>query len=411
MNLPLSFLALFFLLLLAAFFAAIETALFSLSRIDRNRLQKNHPRWAPWVLRHLEHPRQALTSILIGTLFVQILSTSIVTLMAVEIFGSGGIGPLLTLFTLVFIIFGEILPKIVAVRNNELVSLWLSIPLTIFSFLIFPLRKLTRLISDRILSHLIKEKIESIETISEDELKALVKVGEEEGILDRQERHMIQKIFDLGERQVRDIMTPRIDVRGIDIEDSVEKHLQLIKQHHHTEFPVCKGSLDNILGVISVQDYVLSETKEALSMLRQPLFVPEIKRIDDVLAEFRNQKHHFAVCVDEYGGTSGIVTLEDILEEVFGEFYDEYEKVENPIRPYGFHEFLVEAKIPISEFNEKLNLHLEAKEATTLGGYILEHLEEVPEKGKNIHLPECSIRIHEVIRQRRILSVIVRLPS
>lgn len=403
------FLVIIILMLLSIFFSAIETALFSLSRIDRNRIQKYHSSLAKWVLYHLKHPRQALSTIVIGNLIVNVLATTIVTLWADEIWGVQGISLALAVFSVILILFGEMIPKIVAVRRNESISLAGAFPLFLISWVLFPIWKVTRLASDWILGKIMKERPESIETISEDELKAMVKVGEEEGILDREERRMIQKIFDLGEHPVREIMTPRVQVLGLDMEDSVEKHLQVIRSHHHTQLPVYKGTIDNIQGVIFAQEYVLNRSVDITTLLSQPLFVPQTKRIDDLLGEFRSKKQNFAVCVDEFGGTAGIVTLEDILEEVFGEFYDEYAKVENPIRPYGYHEYLVEAKIPLSELNEKLGLQLEAKEASTLGGFILEQLEEVPEKGSALQVGGCEIRIQEVIRQRYIRSVLVKV--
>lgn len=397
------------LLTLSAFFSSSETALFSLSRIEKSRLLKARPRAYRWVAFHLEHPRRVLGTILLGNLFVNTLATAIATLLALKWYGPAGVAPVLGVFTLMLILFGEIFPKILAVRQNESVAIINSIPLAVFSWILTPALRLIRWVSDWILGHMIKDKPISVETISGEELQAMVKVGEEEGILDRQERKMIQKIFEMGARPVREIMTPRVRVYGLDVEDPVEKHFELIRMHHHTRFPVCKGSLDNILGVISVQDYVLSPTRDLAGLIKQPLFVPEAKRVDDLLAEFRSKKIGFAVCVDEFGGTAGIVTLEDILEEVFGEFYDEYAVVENPVRPYGYNEYLVEAKMTLADLNEQFHLKLESEEATTLGGLVLERLGEVPEKGRELALPGCEVRVHEVIRQRYIRSAILKV--
>ena len=391
----------------SAFFAAAETSLFSLSKLERRRLEERHPRAARWVIDHLDHPRRTLVTILIGNLFVHVLAAAVVTLVSLETWGPRGTGLAVVLFAVLLILAGEITPKILAVRKNEALALATAFPLRVFSVLIFPLRRLTRWVTDWILRFLIREKTEHPDRISEEEFKTLLKIGEEEGVLDRQERHMIQKIFELGERPVKAIMTPRIDVAALDAADSREKHIEAIRKFHFSHFPVYQESLDHILGVVSVQEYMLDPGRDIPSLLKQPLFVPETKRIDDLLAEFRRKDQNFAVCVDEYGGTAGIVTLEDVLEEVFGEFYDEYAKVENPIRPLGHEEFFVEAKIPLAEFNDYFSTHLEAEAATTLGGFILEKLGEVPEKGKVLQAADCDIRIHEVIRHR-IKSVVVR---
>ncbi len=360
---------------------------------------------------HINHPRRTLITILIGNLFVNTLAASVVTLTAHELWGDQGIGPALALFTLFLLVFGEIVPKVVAVRKDELMSLSLSIPLRVVSILILPFRYVTRLITDWILRFLTHEHVEHSDLISEEELKSLVKIGEEEGVLDRDERRMLQKLLELGERPVKAIMTPRIDLAALNISDEPAKHIEMIKKFHFSEFPVYQNTTDNILGVISVQEYMLNRESKMQDLLKQPLFVPETKRIDDLLAEFRKKRENFAVCVDEYGGTAGIVTLEDILEEIFGEFYDEYSKVENPIRPFGHHEFIVDAKITLTVFNEYFNTKLVSDESATLAGFILEKLGEVPEKGKILETPDCELRIHDVIRHRRIMSVIVRPPA
>ncbi len=400
-------LILVFLFVASGFFSATETALFSLSKIERRRLVERHPHLVRWILLHLERPRRTLITILIGNLLVNTLSAAIVTLWALHYFGPKGVGIVMVLYTFILIIFCEIFPKVIAVRQNERLALAFAFPLQIFAVGIYPFRHLTRLLTDWLLSFIIREKKEHTDMISEEELKTLVKIGEEEGILDRQERHMIQKLFDLGERPVKAIMTPRIDMVGLDIQGLGASPIETLKRYHFSQLPVFEESMDHILGVISVQEYMLSPERNLRLILRQPLFVPDTKRIDDLLEEFRRKSQSIAICVDEFGGTAGIVTLEDILEEIFGEYYDEYAKVENPIRPIGQGEFMVEAKVGLERFNEFFATDLKAEEATTFGGYILEKLGEVPEKGKTLETEDLTIRIHDVIRQR-IRSVIVR---
>jgi putative hemolysin len=324
------------LFLLSFFFSASETALFSRSKIDKRKLKEQYPHLSKWIFEHLQKPRKTLGTILIGNLVVNTLATAMVTLIVLAIFGEAQLGLILSLFTLSIIIFCEMFPKILAVQSRIKMALLVSLPLKVFAVLFAPFRILMRFVTDRILSFLIKEKIEQSDMISEKELKVLVKIGEEEGVLGGQERHMIQKLLDLGERPVKDIMTPRTDLIGLDIEESPEKHEELIRKYHFTRLPVFQGSLDHILGVVESQSYLLQEPlPDVKKVMREPLFVPESKRIDNLLETFRSKNEYFAVCVDEFGGTAGIVTQEDILEEIFGEFYDEYEKVENPIRRMG----------------------------------------------------------------------------
>ncbi|MEI7752385.1 MAG: hemolysin family protein, partial [Candidatus Omnitrophota bacterium] len=238
-----------------------------------------------------------------------------------------------------------------------------------------------------------------------------VKIGEEEGVLGGQERHMIQKLLELGERPVKDIMTPRTDLIGLDIEEPSGKHEELIRKFHYTRLPVFQGSIDHILGVVESQNYLLQEPlPDVKQVMAEPLFVPESKRIDDLLETFRTKNERFAVCVDEFGGTAGVVTQEDILEEIFGEFYDEYSKVENPIRRVGEDLYLVEGKVSLAEFNDSFSAHLVAEEATTLGGYLFERMGVVPVKGSVFNTEQFDFVIQDMVRQR-IHQVTVRRKS
>lgn len=391
----------------SAFFSGTETALFSLSKIERRRLSESHPRLAQCVMDHLDHPRIALMTLIIGNLFVSTWAASLTTLIAIKVWGSSHLGLVMTVYAVAFILISEIVPKIIAVRMNEGFALAAACPLKIFNVMFYPMRLVTRFITDRVISVLVAGKKEHSDLISEEELKMLVKIGEEEGVLDRQERQMIHKLFELGERPVREIMTPRVDMAALDIEDSRDKHVTIMKNRHYSHFPVYQGLPDQILGVVLAQDYLLSSEKNPKPFLRSPLFVPETKRIDDLLEEFRRKRESFAVCVDEYGGTSGIVTLEDILEEIFGEYYDEYAAVENPIRPFGHQEYWVEGKIAMDNFNEFFSTDLRVKEAATLAGFIMEQLGEVPQPGRVLVVEGLEFRVHQMVRNR-ILSVVVR---
>lgn len=397
------------LLLGSGFFSGAETAIFSLTKIERGRIQHKYPYLSRWVHSHLEHPRRTLLSILIGNLLIQVLATAIVTFLAFNIWGASSIAVALVIYTFLIIVFGEIIPKSLAVKYNEIFVVAVAIPLRIFSLLILPVRWLTQKVTSWLLSLILPQRKEMSDEMSEGELKAMLKIGEEEGVLDSQESHMIEKLMELGERQVKDIMTPRVDLAALDVEDPREVHVEIIRKFHFTHFPVYQGSADNILGVVSSQDYMLNPELPLPELLQQAFFIPKSKRIRDLLTDFKESSQNFAVCVDEYGGTAGIVTLEDILEEIFGEFYDEYAKVENPVRPFGFHEYLVDAKITLADFNEYFSTQLEAEEASTLGGYILEKLGDVPVKGQVLSTPECDLQIDEVLRKRRIRRVIVRI--
>jgi putative hemolysin len=287
-------------------------------------------------------------------------------------------------------------------------SLVTAPPLRIFTFVLAPFRRFMRYVTEKILSAIVHEKMDHSDMISESELKILVKIGEEEGVLDGQERHMIQKLLDLGERPVKDIMTPRTDLVGLDAEESFEKHIELIKKHCHRNMPLFEGSLDHILGVVDAQEYLLQDPIPSVRKVVKPtLFIPETKRIGDLLETFRLENSQFAVCVDEHGGTAGVVTQEDILEEIFGEFYDEYEQVENPIRRLGVDSYMVEGKVTLKDFNEHFLTNLEAGGVSTLGGFLLDRMGVVPLRGAKYETEDFEFVIQAMIRQR-IQRVLVR---
>ena len=408
MNITLHFMIVGVLFLLSFFFSVSETALFSLSKLDKQKLKEQYPHLSKWIFKHLNEPRKTLGTILIGNLAVTALATATVTLLVLKLFGEARLSMAMAAFTIFLIVFCEMLPKILAVRSRVKMALWVSLPLRFFVAVFAPFRILMRFVTDRILSFLVHEKIEQSDMISEKELKVLVKIGEEEGVLGGQERHMIQKLLDLGERPVKDIMTPRTDLVGLDIEEPSEKHEELIRKYHFTRLPVFQGSLDHVLGIVESQNYLLQEPRlDAKQVMREVLFVPESKRIDELLETFRLKNEHLAVCVDEFGGTAGVVTQEDILEEIFGEFYDEYAKVENPIRRLGEDLYLVEGKVNLQEFNNFFSSHLAAEEATTLGGYLFEKMGVIPVKGAVLNTEKFDFVIQDMVRQR-IHQVMVR---
>jgi putative hemolysin len=408
MNITWHLAALGVLFLLSFFFSASETALFSLSKLDKRKLKEQYPHLSKWIFEHLQTPRKTLGTVLIGNWFVNTLATATVALIVLNLFGEARLSGMMAIFTIFMIVFCEMLPKILSVSARIKMALLVSLPLKLFVVLLTPFRILMRYVTDRILSFLIHEKIEQSDMISEKELKVLVKIGEEEGVLGGQERHMIQKLLDLGERPVKDIMTPRIDLIGLDIEESPEKHEEIIRKYHFTRLPIFQGSPDHVLGVVESQNYLLQKPRpDVKQVMREPLFVPESKRIDNLLETFRDKNERFAVCVDEFGGTAGVVTQEDILEEIFGEFYDEYSKVENPIRRLGEDLYLVEGKVNLQEFNDFFSSHLTAEEATTLGGYLFEKMGVVPTKGAVLNMEKFDFVIQDMVRQR-IHQVMVR---
>ncbi|HNV86654.1 MAG TPA: hemolysin family protein [Candidatus Omnitrophota bacterium] len=388
------------LLIASAFFSAAETAIFSLSPIERRRILQAHPKKGKIVQYLLERPRRTLITILIGNNLVNILGSAVVSLLAIRFFGKLGVGVAIALFTVLLIIFGEIIPKALAVRHNERISSGMAYALHFIAKILFPIREAVRWITDWTLSFLVREKVRETDRISDRELQSLIQIGAEEGVLDQDEAKRLSKLFELGERSVNEIMTPRTEMIAFDIQQSRDDLEFLLRNYHYTHIPVYQENLDNILGVIFAQEVMLYSERSIRQLLRDPYHVPETKRIDELLFEMRKTKVHCALCVDEYGGTAGLVTLEDILEEIFGEIYDEYAQEEKKVARTGKDECLVDGLILLKDFNEIMGTEFVSEGSETLGGFIFEQLGRIPKLKEAVKIGHFIFEVRELDKQR-----------
>ncbi|OGW89732.1 MAG: hypothetical protein A3A73_04575 [Omnitrophica bacterium RIFCSPLOWO2_01_FULL_50_24] len=401
------FMLLVVLLALSAFFSGSETALFSLSKIEKRRLMNHHPFAWKTISSLLERPRRTLVTILIGNMIVNTMATAVVTIAAIEWFGPEGVGWTIAVFTFVLLMTGELTPKVFAVRNNELVAFFSAIPLDLFARLLYPIRWVVRRVADRVLSFLIHEEQTEADLVSETELKTLARIGEEEGALRSEEREMIQKLIGLGDRMVREIMVPRPDIIAFDLAESPDRLIALIQRYHFSYVPVYQGSVDNLLGVISTQRFMLAERGQLRELIEPVRYTPETNHIDELLQSFHGLKHQVAICVDEHGDTAGLVTMEDVLEEIFGEFYDEYSRDESAVKALGGSHFLVQGKIGLHDLKESLGIDLESSASETLSGWLMERFGKIPKVNETYRWKGIEFHIREVFRQR-ILKVEIR---
>ena len=397
-----------FLLFLSGFFSGAETALFSLNKIERRRIAEKHPLISRTVELLLERPRRTLITILIGNMVVNTMATAIATLVALQFFGNVGVGVTIVCFAFILLMIGEIMPKIFAIRNNVLITEVSVVTLNIFAKLIFPFRYLVRHAADLVISFLIKDASHSKpDLMSENELKALVKIGEEEGVLRKEEVRMISRLIDFGNRAVKEIMTPQTDFVAFDIEENREALIELIRKSQFSHIPIYEKSIDNLLGVISSQEFMLDTQSRLQELIQASEYIPETKRIDELLVEFRRKGKSVAICVDEYGAVSGLVTFEDILEEIFGEFHDEYAQPESLIKDIGNGEYVVQAKVGLRDLNEKLGIHLHSESSETLNGWLLEKLGRIPTYNESFVFEGLQFQISEVFK-KRIVKVLIR---
>ena len=368
------------LILLSAFFSGTETAYFNV-KIHRENVPKK-------VLSLLNDPRKLLVSLLAGNTFVNITIASLAAYLTHEYAQENQWSETVLILvevlivSVVVLIFGEIFPKLFAIRNSEKFAEKVYLPLKFIILILSPITVVFHGISKLItkLLPIQKEKIFD----SEEELKILTELGEEAGTLQEEESDMIQSIFEFNEKNVREIMTPRVDMVALDSTASIDEVMDMVTDKQFSKIPVFKENVDNIRGIIYAKDLLpyLTGSRPNIpltSISRVPFFVPETKLIDDLMKDFRSKKTNVAIVVDEWGGTSGLITLEDIVEEVLAEIRDPYDKEESPIVPQKDNTFIVDAKISIYDYEEEFEIEFpEDREYDTLAGYIFDTIGDIP---------------------------------
>ena len=374
------------LILLSAFFSGTETAYFNVKTHRENVPKK--------VLSLLNDPRKLLVSLLAGNTFVNITIASLAAYLTHEYAQENQWSETVLILvevlivSVVVLIFGEIFPKLLAIRNSEKFAEKVYFPLKFIILILSPITAVFHGISNLItkLLPIQKEKIFD----SEEELKILTELGEEAGTLQEEESDMIQSIFEFNEKNVREIMTPRVDMVALDSTASIDEVMDMVTDKQFSKIPVFKENVDNIRGIIYAKDLLpyLTGSRPNIpltSISRVPFFVPETKLIDDLMKDFRTKKTNVAIVVDEWGGTSGLITLEDIVEEVLGEIRDPYDKEESPIVPQKDNTFIVDAKISIYDYEEEFEIEFpEDREYDTLGGYIFDTIGDIPKVEQKI---------------------------
>lgn len=399
------------LLALSAFFSSSESALFSLSRAVLERLGESVDPRAKRVAKLLAHPRRLLASILTGNTIVNTAAAAITALAAYELADAMGFNKNLAVLieivivTIAILFLSELVPKLFALRDSERwairssfavqLSIWILSPIAL------PLAHLTAFLSQAfgIEKH-------SMLAMSEEEIHALVQVGHEHGVLEAEERKMIHSIFEFGETIVREVMIPRIDMIAIGKDTTFEELTQVVINCGHSRIPVYDEKVDNIIGIVYAKDLLVAAHNpseyDLKKHIRPVYFVPEEKKIDDLLSEFQTEKIHIAIVVDEYGGTAGLVTMEDIIEEIVGEIQDEYDEEQPLLQQVDEHTIVADGRTSISDLNVKIGLELlpESEAYDTLAGFVFSQLGEVPEKDREFDYEGYKFIVEEVSSKR-----------
>ena len=383
------------LLLLSAFFSGSETALFSLSGFQKKKIQSNYPSTHNTITKLLSSPSRTLAVILIGNTLVNIAATSVATIFAISVFGEKGVAVSIVCMTIILLVFGEVTPKTYAMSNPEGFARFCSRPLHVFGKIIWPIRRILRIIADIFIIIFTRRKNPN-PYITENELKALMTISRKEGIIDDDEEEMIHSIFELGERSVDEIMRPRVDIIACEKNAALAQLIEIMKSSKHTKIPVYEGTIDKIIGVIYTKEFMLNQKGNVSDFIRKPLYVPETEKIDDIIVKFQSQKTYIAVVLDEFGGTAGIVTLEDALEEIVGEIKDEYDKEPTMIKREDDGSYTISGKATIREVNDELDITLPMDQVTTVNGLLLFLFEKVPKQGEHVRIKGVDFKVLEV---------------
>ncbi len=396
---------LLFLVCCSAFFSASETALTSLSRIRLRNMVDEHVKNADLIMQLLEDPNRLLSSILVGNNLVNNGASALTTALAIQMFNGNtgnGAGLATIIITIIILIFGEITPKTIAAQKAEKVALIVVKIIAVCVFVFRPVVAVLNVVTGALIRLFGCDPDEKSPLITEAELKTIVNVSHEEGVLESEERTMINNVFDFGDSKARDVMTPRTDIVAVPLDVTYEEYVRLVQEEGFSRMPVYGEDLDDIVGILYVKDiFFLNEADfSAEKFMREPFFTYESKPLDELLAELKNSRLAVAVVLDEYGGTSGMITTEDIVEEIVGEIEDEYDDEEEEIEVIKDNEFVVDGSTRLEDFNEMVGTELESEEVDTIAGYILLLLGNFPQSGQEIEAEGLRIVVEEMDKNR-----------
>jgi len=395
-------------LLLSGFFSSSEVALISITRA-KVRALLNQGRKGAKALDTLKRSTDALLiTILIGNNIVNVAAASLATAIAIAIYGDVGIGIATGVTVILMLIFGEIGPKMYASRHTEALALRVALPVLYLSRVLYPVLW----VADRIKRQFAFRPGVTEPVVTEEEIKEWIDVGEEEGTIEEEERDMLYSVLRFGDTTVREVMTPRIDVIMIEDVSTLENALAIFNETGFSRIPAYHEQIDNVVGLLNVKDVFSAVFRQQTSatignLMYEPYFVPESKKIDELLKELQVKKQHMAVVLDEYGSFAGIVTVEDMLEELVGEIMDEFDEEEPEVQQVEEGVYLVDARAWVEHLNEDLELSLPLTDAyESIGGLVIDRLGHIPRRGEVVKIEESNITLVVMqMRGRRIVKV------
>ena len=408
------FIIIIILIMLSAFFSASETALSSVNKIRLMANAEEGDRNAKRALNILESYDRVLTTILIGNNIVNLTAASIGTIAFTRLIGDRGVLVSTIVITIVVLTFSEIIPKSIAKENAEMFSLAFAAPLSILMKILSPITYLFILLKNNVASLFGSEQ--KAPTVTEEELFYIIDEIEDEGVLEEQESNLVKSALEFDEITVGEILVPRVDVVAIEAGESAEKIKETFIKEKYSRLPVYDKTIDNIIGVINEKDFfkflIANEGENVQDIVKKITYVHSLQKISEVLLEMQRRKLHIAVVTDQYGGTEGIVTLEDILEELVGEIWDENDEIHNPILEVGENRYEVSAELNLHDMLEELGLPIDTVESThkSVGGWVLELLGRIPNVGDVAKAGIFEIMVKETSEQR-IVKLLIKVNS
>lgn len=403
----LQFVIILILLLLSAFFSSSETALTTVSSIKLRALADEGNKKAKKVLNTIKDSSKLLSTILIGNNIVNIYASSLTTTLCTSLFGSKAIGIATGVLTLLVLIFGEITPKTLATQYSLQMSMFAAYPISWLMVILTPVIFLLNLLTGGIFKLLHVDPSAKKASITEAELRTIVNVSHEEGVIEPEEKFMISNVVDFGNALSKDIMIPRADVVCADANSTYEELVDIFKSETYTRIPIYEDTKENIIGILNIKD--LFFYRELLdiryfdlrSIIRKPLFVYEYQKTSQIFSEMKTLADSMAIVLDEYGQASGIITMEDLIEEIVGDIRDEYDDNENDlIHDLGNRSYDIDASIKLDDLNDKLHTNFQSEDYDSLAGFIIELLDKIPATGEEAFCKDAHFKVTKVEKNR-----------
>lgn len=404
------------LLLLSAFFSSAETAMTTVNKIYIMSLVNEGNKRAKTLQKIIDNPGKLLSTILIGNNIVNLSASSLATTWTTRVLGNAFVGIATGILTLLVLLFGEITPKTMATLYAEKLSMAYAPVIYLLMKVLTPVIFIVNRLSNGILYVLGVDPKGKQSTMTEQELRTIVDVSHEDGVIESEEKKMIYNVFDFGDSRAKDVMVPRIDMSFIDVNATYEELLNSFKEDGYTRYPVYEDSTDNIIGTINMKDLLLWDPKEKFSIrdiLRKPYFTYEHKSTAALLMEMKQYSVNFVIVLDEYGATAGMITMEDLLEEIVGEIRDEYDadEVEDMQEIVPDREYTAQGSAKLDDLNEALGLKLDSEDYDSVGGYIIEKLDYFPKEGES-YITEDGVKlVVDATEKNRIEAVHIYIPE